>query len=137
MNDMERLFSYRIQQAEDTLSEAERMLVDNAYSARSIINRAYYSMYYAVLALFIRTEYRLKTSKHSGVIAVFDREFVKTGLFDKKFSKMFHKAFDDRQEFDYKEFVVATREDAVDAVREAREFMAEIKEFLGNDKKSE
>ena len=137
MNDMERLFSYRIQQAEDTLSEAERMLVDNAYSARSIINRAYYSMYYAVFALFIRTEYRLKTSKHSGVIAVFDREFVKTGLFDKKFSKMFHKAFDDRQEFDYKEFVVATREDAVDAVREAREFMAEIKEFLGNDKKSE
>ncbi len=132
MNDMDSLFSYRLQQAEDTLSEAEKMLADNGYSARTIINRAYYSMYYVVNALFIRTGHQLKTSKHSGIIAIFDHEFVKTGLFDKRFSKIFHKAFDDRQEFDYKEFVVATREDAVEAVREAQEFVAEIKKFLEN-----
>ena len=132
MNDMDSLFSYRLQQAEDTLSEAEKMLTDNAYSARTIINRAYYSMYYVVHALFIRTGHQLKTSKHSGVITIFDREFVKTGLFDKRFSKIFHKAFDDRQEFDYKEFVVASREDALEAVRESQEFVAEIKKFLEN-----
>jgi len=133
MNDMDSLFSYRFQQAEDTLSEAEKMLTDDAYSARTIINRAYYSMYYAVQALFIRTGHQLKTSKHSGVIAIFDHEFVKTGLFDKGLSKIFHKAFDDRQEFDYKEFVVAAREDAVETVKGAQEFIAEIKKFLENN----
>jgi len=134
MNDMDSLFSYRLQQAEETLSEAEKMLADNVYSARTIINRAYYSMYYAVHALFIRTGHKLKTSKHSGVIATFDSEYVKPGLFDKRFSKILHKAFDDRQEFDYKEFVVAAREDAAETVREAREFVAEIKKFLENNK---
>ncbi|MBI4824309.1 MAG: hypothetical protein HY805_08810 [Nitrospirae bacterium] len=49
MTDKESLFTYRLKQAEETLSDAKRMLQDKL-SPRSIVNRAYYSMFYAVLA---------------------------------------------------------------------------------------
>jgi hypothetical protein len=42
-----------------------------------------------------------ETSKHSGVIALFDRDFVKKGLFSKDFSRWLHAAFDMRQRSDY------------------------------------
>lgn len=46
------LSNYRIKQAEESLDEA-RFLLDGKKSPRSIINRAYYAMFYAVLALLV------------------------------------------------------------------------------------
>lgn len=42
MTDKETLFKYRIEQAEETLSDADKML-KNHLSPMSILNRAYYS----------------------------------------------------------------------------------------------
>lgn len=53
MTDKETLYFYRLKQAEETLYEAEKMVKEN-FSPRSIINRAYYSMFYAILALFVK-----------------------------------------------------------------------------------
>ena len=96
MTDKEALFRYRIEQAEETLSDAEKML-KNHLSPRSILNRAYYSMFYALLALYIDQGIDLKTSKHSGVISIFDKEFVHSGKIDKDFSKILHRIFILRQ----------------------------------------
>ncbi len=52
MTDRETIFVYRMRQTEETLSEAIRML-ESGFSPRSIVNRSYYAMFYAVLALFI------------------------------------------------------------------------------------
>ncbi|MEW6327027.1 MAG: HEPN domain-containing protein [Thermodesulfobacteriota bacterium] len=82
MRDKEALFTYRLRQAEETLSDAQKMLHDNL-SPRSIVNRAYYSAFYAVLAAFLKSNINLKTSKHAGVISIFDREPVHTGRIDK------------------------------------------------------
>ena len=76
MTDKQALFTYRLTQAEETLSDVKKMLEDKL-SPRSIINRAYYSMFYAVLALFLKADINLKTSKHAGVISIFDNEFVR------------------------------------------------------------
>jgi uncharacterized protein (UPF0332 family) len=65
----------------ESLSDAERML-QNGLSPRSITNRAYYAMFYAVLALFLNTGINAKTSKHAGVISVFDKEFIHAGKLD-------------------------------------------------------
>ena len=70
MTDKQVLLAYRLKQAEETLADAELMLKSNL-SARSVINRAYYSVFYAILALFIHSDVNPKTSKHSGVIAFF------------------------------------------------------------------
>lgn len=41
-------------------------------------------------------------SKHTGVIGLFDSEFVLKGIFPKEMSKYFHRAFELRQTSDYK-----------------------------------
>lgn len=128
MTDKDTLYLYRLKQAEETLSDAERM-VQESFSPRSITNRAYYSMFYAVLALFLKTGINIKTSKHIGVISTFDKEFVKTGKIDKRYSKILHDAFDARQELDYKDLADSPMEDAVEYVRLAREFLACIKKL--------
>ncbi len=43
---------YRLQEAEESLDEAQ-FLFDGHKSPRSVINRAYYAMFYSVLALLI------------------------------------------------------------------------------------
>ena len=65
MTDRETLFRYRLEQAEETLADA-RMMLAGGGSARSVVNRCYYAMFYGVLALFIQFNTPHKTSKHSG-----------------------------------------------------------------------
>lgn len=129
MTDIDKLFIYRMNQAEETLSEARKMM-NNDFSARSIVNRAYYSMFYAVLALLLKTGVNINTSKHTGIISIFDKEFVKTGKFDKSYSKILHDIFDSRQEGDYKELAVLSHEKAVEYVNLAGLFLKHIKNYV-------
>lgn len=129
MTHQEALFSYRFKQAEETLLEAKKML-EGGFSPRSVVNRAYYSMFYTILALFIKTGVAIKTSKHIGVISLFEKEFVKTKKIDKYYSKILHDAFDARQESDYKEFIELSTDDAAEAVKLGEEFFKEIKRVI-------
>jgi uncharacterized protein (UPF0332 family) len=129
MSDIEMLFEYRAEQAKTTLAEAEKMLGEN-FSPRSIINRAYYAMFYMVLALFLKTGMTSKSSKHSGVLGIFDHEFVASGKIDKEYSRMIHRMFDRRIDFDYKEYVRADLGEAKIAVDCAKKFIAEIDRFV-------
>jgi uncharacterized protein len=128
MTDKETLFTYRLMQAQETLSDAKKMALDNL-SPRSIVNRAYYSMFYTLLALFLKADINLKTSKHTGVISLFDKEFIHNGKIGKNYSKILHKLFKERQQGDYKEFVQLSIEDANNAVKLAEEFYEGIKNF--------
>lgn len=129
MTDKEALLSYRLKQADETLLDAEKML-QAGLSPRSIINRAYYSAFYAVLALFLKADISLKTSKHAGVLSIFDREFVHSGKIDKHYSKTLHRMFNARQESDYKELVELSLEDAAEFVELARGFLEGIKKSI-------
>ena len=129
MTDKETLYLHRLQEAEETLRDAEKMLVERL-TPRSIINRAYYSMFYLTLALFIKAGINPKTSKHKGIISLFDREFVNSGRIERRYSKMLHDTFDERLEADYKELVAVSFEDAAKYVNEAREFFERIKTEL-------
>ena len=77
---------YRIQQAEESLDEARYLLAGNK-SPRSVINRAYYSMFYSILALLIYEPY--SSSKHSGVLSYFNRNFIKSGMISKDIGRAF------------------------------------------------
>lgn len=79
MTDRQTLFNYRLVEAEETIADA-KLLLASGRSSRSVVNRAYYAMFYSVLALLIAEEVEHKTSKHSGIIAIFDKEIVHTGL---------------------------------------------------------
>ena len=126
MTDRETIFGYRMRQTEETLSEAVRML-EAGFSPRSIVNRSYYAMFYAVLALFIHSNTPHKTSKHSGVIGILNKEFIHTGKLDARFAQMLYGLFDQRMESDYRDFAEVSEEDARNAVLAAQEFVTAIK----------
>ena len=123
---LEALLRYRMEQAHDTLREAEILL--NAAALRGAINRAYYAMFYALLALLATKQ--LGTSKHSGAISLFDREFVKTGVFPRELSRSLHLAFDRRQTHDYGEMIEIDQQIAEETLAEAKSFVAAIESHL-------
>jgi len=131
MTDRQTLFSYRLQQADVTLNDGKIMFAQGC-SPQSVVNRAYYAVFYCVLALYLKTGILTKTSKHSGIIGIFDKEFIMTGKLEKANSQIFHSLFDDRQEFDYKEQAVATKDQAEMALQSAEVFLLSIKKYIAD-----
>jgi uncharacterized protein (UPF0332 family) len=121
------LIKHRLKQADDSVEEA-KVLLKEKMSPRAVINRLYYAMFYAVLALL--QEKQLGTSKHIGAISLFDKEFVKTGIFDKGMSKALHRAFELRQKGDYMEQAEVTKKDVDEILPEAINFVNKIKKYL-------
>ena len=74
------LIQYRLQKARETLEDAELLISNNRLT--SAINRLYYSLFYAVLALLQTKD--LASSKHSGVHSLFNQHFVKIGVVSKE-----------------------------------------------------
>ena len=120
------LLRYRMGQARETLRESEILMAEAAL--RGAVNRAYYAMFYALLALLATRQ--LGTSRHSGAISLFDREFVKAGLFPRELSRALHLAFHRRQEHDYGEMIPLTREIAEETLQDARVFVGAIEAYL-------
>jgi len=118
---------YRLQQASESLDEAH-YLFTGGKSSRSIINRAYYAMFYSILALLVFEEY--SSSKHSGVLSYFNARFIKDGLFPKDLGRAANKAFDLRQRGDYREQATITREQVEPFIDWARRFINATRKYL-------
>jgi len=121
------LIKYRLEEAEDSIREAE-VLLKEGMSMRAVMNRIYYAMFYAVLALL--QEKGMGTSRHAGAISLFDREFIKKGVFDEKLSKILHRAFELRQKGDYMEQVEVTRSEVDEMLPETKEFVRKVRMYL-------
>lgn len=125
--DLKAIAKYRLEQAAESLTDAS-LLLNSGGSLRSVINRSYYVMFYAILALI--AEKGMGSSKHSGVISIFDKEYVKKEIFPKEMSKSLHRAFHLRQESDYKEFIIITREETKKIKQQAEDFLNQVKDYL-------
>jgi uncharacterized protein (UPF0332 family) len=121
------LIKYRLKQAQAALDDA-KYLFDGNRSPQSIVNRSYYAMFYAALALLQKIS--KVPSKHSGVISLFDKEFVMKGIFTKDLSKDFHKAFELRQTIDYKIIKPITLDRAKEIWNKAVYFVQHIERYL-------
>ena len=93
--------NYRIEKSKEIYQDAA-LLADNQ-RWNSCINRLYYSSYYLISALLYRQA--IKAETHKGVKTQFFLHFVKTGLLDKEFGKLYAHLFDWRQETDYADFI--------------------------------
>ncbi len=120
------LVRYRLEQADDAVRAAQVLL--DQHLPRDAVNRAYYGMFYGVLALLVTKQ--LGTSKHQGAISLFDREFVRAGVFDRELSSWLHKAFDMRLSADYAERVAIPQEEAQKALQQAETFVSRVKTYL-------
>jgi uncharacterized protein (UPF0332 family) len=127
------LIQYRIKQAEESLGDAKALL-NAGRSPRSIINRSYYAMFYAVLALLQKIG--KVPRKHSGVISLFDTEYVMKGLFSKELSRDLHDIFNLRQVSDYQVIDPVTLDDAETALTRSKSFVEAVRKYLmSKDKK--
>ena len=133
-SDLQRdLIAYRLEQARKVLEEAT--VLQKGGHLLGTVNRAYYAMFYSIQALL--TTRGLKSSKHSGVISLFDREYIKEAQFDKHFSKWLHELFALRQAADYSDTFIVTEGKAQQALEHAKAFVERTAEFLkDSDKQS-
>ena len=92
------------------------------------MNRAYYAMFYAVLALLAARQ--AETSRHSDAIAQFDQLYVKPALLPKEFSRWLHDAFLNRQSVDYGAEVSLSGDEIDMLLSHARDFLAGVRSYL-------
>jgi len=118
---------HRIEQAEESLDEARYLLAGNK-SPRSVINRAYYSMFYSILALLIFEPY--SSSKHSDVLSYFNRHFIKSGIISKDIGRSVNKAFDIRQRGDYREQISLNSTQVEPFIDWADKLIESVRDFL-------
>ncbi|MBL7164447.1 MAG: HEPN domain-containing protein [Anaerolineales bacterium] len=116
--------------AREMLEVAQVMLANDFYP--SAINRAYYAIFYAANALLVTNN--MTQAKHSGVISVFRQHFVKTGLIDPEFSKIYGRAMEDRHESDYELESPISKEDAQENLNGAVKFVSEVERWLQQEK---
>ena len=116
------LAKYRLKKAKDTLSDSKKY-IENA-TPESTVNRIYYSMFYAVNSLLITRG--LSSSKHSGVLAIFNREIVNKGHLEKKWGEFYSDMFKRRQKGDYQDFVEFERQDVKAWLKKSEEFIDKI-----------
>ena len=120
------LILYRLQTAKQRLHSSQLLLREKSY--KDSINRSYYAMFTSVRALLAMDGQDF--SKHAGVIAYFQKEYIKTGKFDKKYSKYISQAFQIRNNVDYADFFLVSEQDALLQYERAAEFLDAIEVYL-------
>lgn len=93
-----------------------------------VANRIYYSVYHAVLAMFIHDSVEART--HKGAVVVFGQKYVSTGKFDKRWGKLYAKLQDLREKCDYNLVYVSTEEEMRPILEEVRQMIVEIKAYI-------
>jgi len=120
------LSEYRLNKAFDTLASARRELEAGDFASAN--NRAYYALFHAMRAALAINRQDFK--KHSAVISEFSKQYLKTEIFDKKYSKLISKSSLIRNQSDYEDFYICSVEDTNKLVDEVEEFVNIISEYI-------
>ena len=123
---LEDLAQYRIKRAWEMLEAAKENLKIGQY--KTALNRSYYAVFHAMRAANILRGF--DSSKHSGVIAFFTKEFLKTEYMDRKLSFIIKSSSLLREKSDYDDFFIASRTEAETQVENAGLFVAEVERFI-------
>lgn len=122
------LSRYRFETGQEALADARLMYENGRY--KNALNRAYYAIFHAIRAVNALTGF--DSSKHSGVIAYFNQNYVKTEVFPRELSKLIRLASENREKADYLDFFIASREEAEKQIQRAEQFLAHIEKYLHN-----
>ncbi len=120
------LSKYRFECCCEALEDAKIMFEAGRY--KNALNRAYYAIFYGIRAVNALDGF--DSNKHSGVIAHFNQYYVKTGIFSKETSKYIKLASEQRENADYLDFFISSKEDAEMQIERAEQFQRWIESFL-------
>jgi len=119
-----------MERAHQTLEVAAHNLDDGFYAAA--VNRAYYAIFYAANAT-LATQ-KPARGKHSGVISAFRERFVKTGLIEAEYSRIYGRVMDDRHLGDYEIGGAITAEQAERDLEDAQRFVSRMEAYLKKER---
>ncbi|MBN1115744.1 MAG: HEPN domain-containing protein [Bacteroidales bacterium] len=117
---------YRFHRAEESFEEA--LILAEKGRWNSVINRLYYSCFYAVISLLLKNE--IETQTHDGARTQFGLHYIKSGKIDKEFGRFFSKMFDYRQKGDYGDLYDYDEEVVKPLITETKKFIFEIEKFI-------
>jgi uncharacterized protein (UPF0332 family) len=120
------LVQVRLQAAAESIDDAKRLCA--AESWRGAMNRAYYGMFHAANALALA--HGAVCSKHTHLIAFFQKEFAKPEILDRRHGRSFQKAFEDRSEADYQDYITFDEAQVATRIQEAEDFLQAIRDHL-------
>jgi len=120
------LVKYRLESAAEKLKSAKILLDNGQY--KDSIGRSYYALFTAVRAVLALEN--VDYAKHAGVISHFQREYIKTGRFETKYSRYLQRAFQIRNSCDYDDFYLISKQDAEEQFEHAQEMVSVIRSFI-------
>jgi uncharacterized protein (UPF0332 family) len=120
------LARHRIERAAAMLTQARLLAESQAWDGA--VNRYYYAAFHAARALLATRG--LDSGKHSGVIALFNLHFVKTGIIKPAVGRALVRSFEKRQASDYADFTRVTEGDARRIGEETEVFVEACREVL-------
>lgn len=122
------LSKYRFEQAKENLEEASLLFKESKFKGAS--NRAYYCIFHVIKAICALDEVDFK--KHSGVIAYFNKEYISTNIFSRELGKRIGEARFYREQSDYVDFYIITKEECEEQIDTARMFIIEAEKYLNS-----
>lgn len=115
-----------LQKAEEKLTTAEIDFNNKRYD--DSISRTYYAVFHAISAVLLSKG--LHYSSHAQVIGNFNKEFVKSKVFPKTFTKIVQRLFEERQIGDYDIESGITKKDAKLNLDDASKILTAINKYL-------
>ena len=123
---LKELAGYRMERAKEMLSAAEDNLKIGQY--KTSLNRSYYAIFHAMRAMNILKGF--DSSKHSGVIAYFNKEYIKEGIMDRELSVIIKSSSFLREKSDYDDFFIVGRNETENQLASAKVFLEAVEKYL-------
>ena len=112
--------------AKERISFADEILALGDY--KTVANRSYYAVFSAMRAVLALDGFDSK--KHSGIIAEFRKNYLKTEKLPKKLSPMIEALVEIRQGSDYDDFYIISKEEVYEQLQNAKIFISEVEKYL-------
>ncbi len=123
---LKELAGYRMERAREMMTAAEGNLEIGQY--KTSLNRSYYAIFHAMRAANILKGF--DSSKHSGVIAFFNKEYLKENILDRNLSVIIKNSAFLREKSDYDDFFIASKKEAEKQLIDAKTFLKAVEEYL-------
>jgi uncharacterized protein (UPF0332 family) len=120
-----------LSEAEKRLDVARHLMKEGFYD--DAVSRAYYSMYFSTVALFLTRKIRVKT--HKGLIARFGQEFIDTGLIERYYGRALRIAEELRSEADYSISREISEDEARETIKDAEKFLMRLKDEISHSER--
>ena len=122
------LAKIRLENAKERLSFIPGIMELGDY--KTVANRAYYAVFSAMRAVLALDGFDSK--KHSGIIAEFRKNYIKTEIFSTEMSDIISKLFNVRSSSDYDDFYIISKDKVSEQYENAKIFVETVEKYLSD-----